>query len=73
MTPHPSCQAQGCFVAEAADVEERLRRAADPLTVPAWEFQRTAPEPPSRLFLWILLAFLALVLGVAAVAVWGPR
>ena len=69
------CLREGCFIAEveAADAEERLRRAADPLTVPAWEFQRTAPEPPSRLFLWILLAFLALVLGVAAVAVWGSR
>jgi len=99
MTPHPRCQAQGCFIAEAVASldEERLRRGADPLTPPAdFGSQIGArgglprglrerieaieagrpyiePEPRSRLFLWIVLAFLALVLGVAAVAVWASH
>ena len=47
----------------------------DPLTPPepylGWRSMDA--EPPSRLLLWVLVAFLVFVLGVVAVAVWASR
>jgi hypothetical protein len=47
----------------------------DPLTVPEPYAGWTLDAEPRRfpVFGWIVLALLALVLGVAAVAVWGSR
>jgi len=72
------CLREGCFVAEAqaADAEDRLRRAADPLTPPdepRWSGWRSMDAEPRRFPVigWIVLAWL--VLGVAAVVVWASR